>query len=110
LQDTFLGEILGAVVLADKSLTLKPKFEVMSIIVLASGDESSDGKIVVDEKHGKLVRILSNVDENAYYNLYGNKLGDEYQSAKVASFEEQTRKWSHPHDDLTNQLRKKCSI
>ncbi|WJX90535.1 Nucleoside hydrolase 3 [Trifolium repens] len=102
-MDTFLGEILGAVVLADKSLTLKPKFEVKSIIVLASGDESSDGKIVVDEKHGKLVRILSNVDENAYYNLYGNKLGDEYQSAKVASFEEQTRKWSHPHDDLTNQ-------
>ncbi|KAK2358167.1 inosine-uridine preferring nucleoside hydrolase family protein [Trifolium repens] len=98
-MDTFLGEILGAVVLADKSLTLKPKFEVKPIKVLASGDESSDGKIVVDEKHGKLVRILSNVDENAYYNLYANKLGDEYQSAKVASFEEQTRKWSHPHDN-----------
>ncbi|GAU11089.1 hypothetical protein TSUD_197130, partial [Trifolium subterraneum] len=83
-MDTFLGEILGAVVLADKSLTLKPKFEVKPIKVLASGDESSDGKIVVDEKHGKLVRILSNVDENAYYNLYANKLGDQYQSAKIA--------------------------
>ncbi|PNY01838.1 pyrimidine-specific ribonucleoside hydrolase rihB, partial [Trifolium pratense] len=102
-MDTFLGEILGAVVLADKSLTLKPKFEVKPIKVLASGDESSDGKIVVDEKNGKLVRILSNVDENAYYNLYANKLGDQYQSAKIASFEEQTRNWSHPHDDKTNQ-------
>ncbi|CAJ2634443.1 unnamed protein product [Trifolium pratense] len=98
-MDTFLGEILGAVVLADKSLTLKPKFEVKPIKVLASGDESSDGKIVVDEKHGKLVRILSNVEENAYYNLYANKLGDQYQSAKIGSFEEQTRNWSHPHDD-----------
>ncbi|CAJ2634442.1 unnamed protein product [Trifolium pratense] len=102
-MDTFLGEILGAVVLADKSLTLKPKFEVKPIKVLASGDESSDGKIVVDEKNGKLVRILSNVDENAYYNLYANKLGDQYQSAKILSFEEQTRNWSHPHDDKTNQ-------
>ncbi|PNY07145.1 pyrimidine-specific ribonucleoside hydrolase rihB [Trifolium pratense] len=98
-MDTFLGEILGAVVLADKSLTLKPKFEVKPIKVLASGDESSDGKIVVDEKHGKLVRILSNVEENAYYNLYANKLGDQNQSAKIGSFEEQTRNWSHPHDD-----------
>jgi hypothetical protein len=103
LQDIFLGEIIGAVVLADKSLTLKPKFEVKPIIVLASGNESSDGKIVVDEKHGKLVRILSNVDENAYYNIYANKLGAQYQSAKVGSFEEQTRKWIHPHDDKTNQ-------
>ncbi|WJX90534.1 Nucleoside hydrolase 3 [Trifolium repens] len=102
-MDIFLGEIIGAVVLADKSLTLKPKFEVKPIIVLASGNESSDGKIVVDEKHGKLVRILSKVDENAYYNIYANKLGAQYQSAKVGSFEEQTRKWIHPHYDKTNQ-------
>lgn len=99
LQETFLGEILGAVVLADKASTLKTKFEVKSIKVLASGNESTDGKIVVDEKKGKLVKILSYVEENAYYNLYANKLGDKYQSAKVASFEEQKRQWSHPHDD-----------
>jgi hypothetical protein len=107
LQDTFLGEILGAVVLADKGSSLKPKFEKKPIKVLASGDESTDGKMVVDEKHGKLVRILSNVDENAYYNLYANKLGDQYQSAKVGSFKEQTRKWRHPHDDKPSQ--EKCA-
>jgi len=99
LQDTFLGEIVGAVVLADKASSLKPKFEVKPIKVLASGIESSDGEMVVDEKHGKLVRILSNVEEEAYYNLYVNKLGDQHQSAKVGSFDEQTTKWRHPHDD-----------
>jgi hypothetical protein len=107
LQDTFLGEILGAVVLADEGSSLKPKFEVTPIKVLATGDESIDGKMVVDEKHGKLVRILSKVDENAYYNLYANKLGDQYQSAKVGSFKEQTRKWRHPHDDKPSQ--EKCA-
>ncbi|KAK2358162.1 inosine-uridine preferring nucleoside hydrolase family protein [Trifolium repens] len=106
-MDTFLGEILGAVVLADKGSSLKPKFEKKPIKVLASGDESTDGKMVVDEKHGKLVRILSNVDENAYYNLYANKLGDQYLSAKVGSFKEQTRKWRHPHDDKPSQ--EKCA-
>ncbi|CAI8610562.1 unnamed protein product [Vicia faba] len=98
-MDTFLGEILGAVVLAEKASTPKTKFEVKSIKVLASGNESTDGKIVVDEKKGKLVKILSNVEENAYYDLYANKLGDQYQSAKVASFKAQKRQWSHPHDD-----------
>ncbi|XP_045831329.1 uncharacterized protein LOC123922676 [Trifolium pratense] len=106
-MDTFLGEILGAVVLADKGSSLKPKFEKKPIKVLASGDESTDGKMVVDEKHGKLVRILSNVEENAYYNLYANKLGDQYQSAKVGSFKEQTRKWRHPRDDKPSQ--EKCA-
>lgn len=103
LQDTFLGEILGAVVLADRSSSLNPKFEGKPIKVLASGIESTDGKIVVDEKHGKLVRILSNVEEKAYYNMYANKLGDLYQSAKVGSFEEQTRNWSHPDDGKPNK-------
>ncbi|KAK7264568.1 hypothetical protein RJT34_32177 [Clitoria ternatea] len=97
-MDTFLGEILGAVVLADSSSSLDAKFEVKHIKVLADGDESSDGKFVVDEKHGKTVRILNSVDGKAYYNLYANKLGGEEQSAKVGSFEEQRRKWSHPHD------------
>ncbi|AES91756.2 inosine-uridine preferring nucleoside hydrolase [Medicago truncatula] len=106
-MDTFLGEILGAVVLAEKASSLKPKFEVKHIKVLASGIESTDGKMVVDEKNGKLVRILSNVEEKAYYNLYANKLGDQYQSAKVGSFDEQTTKWRHPHDDEPSK--EKCA-
>ncbi|XP_061367961.1 nucleoside hydrolase 3-like [Gastrolobium bilobum] len=99
-MDTFLGEILGAVVLADSLSSLDPKFEVKPIKVLADGVESTNGKIVVDEKHGKLVKILSQVDDKAYYNLYANKLGDQDQSAKVGSFEEQSRQWSHPSNKI----------
>ncbi|KAK8470961.1 hypothetical protein PHAVU_003G099100 [Phaseolus vulgaris] len=94
---TFLGEILGAVVVGDSYSGLDPKFEEKLIKVLADGNESSDGKIVVDEKGGKLVRILSSVDAKAYHSLFANKLGNEEQSAKIASFEEQRRRWSHPH-------------
>ncbi|QCD79925.1 uncharacterized protein LOC114178741 [Vigna unguiculata] len=97
---TFLGEILGAVVLGDSYSGLDPKFEEKPIKVLADGNESSDGKVVVDEKDGKLVRILTTVDTKAYYNLYANKLGQEEQSAKIGSFEEQRRRWSHPQLEL----------
>ncbi|MED6119747.1 Nucleoside hydrolase 3 [Stylosanthes scabra] len=95
-MDTFLGEILGAVVIADNHLSLSPKFEEKPIKVLADGVESSDGKIVVDEEHGKLVRILRQVDVKGYHDLYAEKLSDQNQSAKIASFEEQKRKWSTP--------------
>ncbi|KAG5023924.1 hypothetical protein JHK82_019817 [Glycine max] len=96
-MDTFLGEIVGAAVLTDSNSGLNPNFEVKAVNVLADGNESSDGKIVVDEKGGKLVRILSSVDAKVYYSLYANKLGDEDQSAKIGSFEKQRRKWNHPH-------------
>ena len=98
LQDTFLGEILGAVVLGDSYSGLDPKFEEKPIKILADGNESSDGKVVVDEKGGKLVRILSSVDAKAYQSLYANKLGLKEQSAKISSFEEQRRRWSSPHN------------
>ncbi|XP_061359683.1 nucleoside hydrolase 3-like [Gastrolobium bilobum] len=97
-MDTFLGEILGAVVLGDSPSSLDAKFEVKPIKVLAEGVESTDGKILVDEKHGKLVRILSHVDGKAYHEMYAKRLGERNQSAKVGSFKEQKRKWSHPHD------------
>ncbi|XP_029130329.1 uncharacterized protein LOC109795124 isoform X2 [Cajanus cajan] len=99
-MDTFLGEILGAVVLTDGSSSLDAKFDAMPIKVLAQGDVSIDGKMVVDEKHGKLVRILSHMNAKAYHEIYANRLGDWNQSAKVGSFEEQRRKWSHPHDTI----------
>ncbi|CAL0325826.1 unnamed protein product [Lupinus luteus] len=100
-MDTFLGEMLGAVVMAESPWSLDPKFEVKNIKVIASGVESSDGEIVVDEKHGKLIRILSHIDAKAYYDLYAKKLGDQKQSAKVGSFEEQKREWNHPQDLLS---------
>jgi hypothetical protein len=98
LQDTFLGEILGAVVLANGHSNLDAKFESKSVKVLAEGDESTDGKMVVDEKHGKLVRVLRHVEVKTYHEIYAKRLGDPNQSAKVGSFKEQKRKWSQPHD------------
>lgn len=97
MQDTFLGEILGAVTLGDTSTNLDPNFEVKPIKVLADGVESTDGTIVVDGRHGKLVRILRGVNAMAYYNLYADKLGNHNQTAKVGSFKEQTRKWRYAH-------------
>ncbi|XP_045802030.1 uncharacterized protein LOC123895617 [Trifolium pratense] len=97
-MNTFLGEILGAVVLANGHSSLDAKFESKSVKVLAEGDESTDGKMVVDEKHGKLVRVLRHVDAKTYHEIYTKKLGDPNQSAKIGSFKEQKRKWSQPHD------------
>lgn len=98
LQDTFLGEILGAVVLGEDNSSLDAKFKSKYVKVLAEGIESSDGKIVVDEKYGKLVRILSHVNSKDYHKIYAKRLGDLNQTAKVGSFKEQRKKWSHPHD------------
>ncbi|KAL2341190.1 hypothetical protein Fmac_009130 [Flemingia macrophylla] len=99
-MDTFLGEILGAVVLAECPSSLDAKYEVKPIKILAQGDVATDGTMEVDEKNGKLVRILSHVNAKAYHEIYANRLGDWNQSAKVGSFEDQTRKWSHPHDTI----------
>ena len=97
LQDTFLGEIVGAVVLTDRhSSTLNPEFVMKPIKVLAEGVESNDGEILVNEKHGRLVKILQNVDENTLHHLYTHRLVEQSQSAKVGSFAQQKRKWSHP--------------
>ncbi|KAK8468932.1 hypothetical protein PHAVU_006G159400 [Phaseolus vulgaris] len=96
-MDTFLGEILGAVVIADNHSNLSEEFEVKPVKVLAQGDVSIDGEMVVDEEDGKLVRILSHVNAKAYHEMYANRLGDWNQSAKVGSFEDQRRKWSRPH-------------
>lgn len=88
-----MGEILGAVVLAGDSL-LNPISRMKPIKVLAEGVESKDGQIVVDEKQGKLVKILESVDPVAYYDLFAKQLGVKKQSAVIGSFEEQRRMWS----------------
>ncbi|OVA11405.1 Inosine/uridine-preferring nucleoside hydrolase domain [Macleaya cordata] len=50
-MDTFLGEILGAVILAGDH-QLNPTLQVKPIKVMATGDLSEDGQIVIDQKHG----------------------------------------------------------
>lgn len=92
-QDTFLGEILGVVVLADDYASLNPTFAVKPIRVLAEGVESRDGQTLVDRKHGKLVKVLENLNPMAYYNMFADKLGDKKQSAVIGSFDEQSRIW-----------------
>lgn len=96
LQGTFLGEILGSVLVAGDVSTLKPTFGIKKIEVSATGVESEDGQMIIDEKQGKAVKVLENVDPSAYYDLYGDILGNWNQSAVVGSFLEQTRRWSTP--------------
>lgn len=100
LQDTFSGEILGAIVLAREHSLLKPTLQVKPIKVFAEGVESNDGQTVIDEKHGKLIKILENVNPAAYYDLFANQLGDAKQSAVVGSFDDQRRMWNTPPNIL----------
>lgn len=75
---------------------LESTFGVKNIKVSASGCESEDGQILIDEKQGKSVRVLENVDPLAYYNAFANRLGDVKQSAIVGSFDKQRRIWNTP--------------
>ncbi|KAA8548540.1 hypothetical protein F0562_000193 [Nyssa sinensis] len=95
-MDTFLGEILGAVILAGDNSILNSAFQVKPIKVFATGVESEDGQITIDKKQGKSVKVLENVNPVAYYDLFANQLGDEKQSAVLGSFYEQRRIWSMP--------------
>ncbi|KAK4379938.1 hypothetical protein RND71_001800 [Anisodus tanguticus] len=95
-MDIFLGEILGAVVLAGDYSVLKSTYYVENIKVTASRYESEDGQITIDEKQGKSVEVLENLDHLAYYDVFANRLSDEKQCAVVGSFDEQRRLWSTP--------------
>lgn len=96
MQDIFLGEILGAVILAGNNSFLKTTYAVKNVKVLATGVESEDGQITVDQNTGSLVKVLEHVDPLAYYDTFANRLGDEKESAVIGSFEEQRRIWSSP--------------
>ncbi|CAN4113531.1 unnamed protein product [Withania somnifera] len=95
-MDIFLGEILGAVILGGDCSVLKSTFDVRNIKITAMGYESVDGQITIDQKQGKSVKVLGNVDHLAYYNVFANKLSDEKQSAVVGSFNKQRRLWNTP--------------
>lgn len=93
----FLGEILGAVILAAENHPhqLNQTFEFKSLKVLAEGDKSKVGQIISDEEKGKKVKVLKIVNNpDAYYKLLGNQLGYKRQSAVIASYDEQKRIWS----------------
>ncbi|KAI3407195.1 uncharacterized protein J3R85_021211, partial [Psidium guajava] len=80
-MDLFLGEILGAVILASNTSRLNRIFEFKPLDILAEGDESKIGEIIIDEKQGKPVKILRSINEEAYYKHFAEVLGNEKQSA-----------------------------
>ncbi|KAL7178031.1 hypothetical protein ACSBR2_031232 [Camellia fascicularis] len=95
-MDAFLGEIIGAVILGGDHSIMNSLFQAKRVKVIATGIESEDGQMMIDENSGKLIKILESVDPMAYYDLFANRLGNEQQSAVVGSFEEQRRIWSTP--------------
>ncbi|KAL5701544.1 Nucleoside hydrolase 3 [Ranunculus cassubicifolius] len=95
-MDIFLGEILGAVVVGgDKHIDIKS--QVKRVTVSATGDISTDGQILIDERNGSFVNIIESVNPTAYYQHFAELLGSKEQSAKIASFSEQKRIWSKKH-------------
>lgn len=91
MQDLFLGEILGAVILASNISHLNRIFEFKPLNILAEGDESKIGEIIIDEKQGKPVKILRSINEEAYYEHFAEVLGNEKQSAVSGSYSEPQR-------------------
>lgn len=94
--DMFLGEVLGAVYLGGDDTSLKPRLRAEHIKVIAEGDESKDGQVLIDTLRGKQVNILERVDVRGCYEGFASRLGDKNQSAVVGSFEEQRKKWNTP--------------
>ncbi|KAG7551169.1 Ribonucleoside hydrolase-like [Arabidopsis thaliana x Arabidopsis arenosa] len=95
-MDMFLGEILGAVFLGGDHGSLKPKLRAEHLKVIAEGDESIDGKILIDKLRGKQIKILERVDLRSFSESFASRLDDQKQSAVIGSFEEQKKKWSTP--------------
>ncbi|MBA0780278.1 hypothetical protein Gotri_004396, partial [Gossypium trilobum] len=78
-KETFMGEIIGAIFMGGDHHNLKPTIEEMPIKVIAEGDESMDGQILIDNKQEKSVKVLKNVDTMAYYHLFADQMGDQNQ-------------------------------
>lgn len=89
MQEMFLGEILGALVVAGNDSYLKTTYEMRRVEVLENGVLSEDGKM-------RSVRVVEDVDALACYDSFAARLGGNEQSAVVGSFEEQGRIWSSP--------------
>lgn len=96
-QDMFLGEILGAFFLVEGS---NLSYEVLekSIKVLSNNNISEDGQVIKDDDYGKLVKIITDIKEEAYYTNFANSLSSETQSAVIGSSDEQTKLWSNPSE------------
>lgn len=97
-----MGEILGAVILAGNDAVLNTTYGMSKVKVLATGVESEDGQMNMDQDEGSSVKVLEQVDSLAYYNAFANQLGEEKQSAVIGSFNDQRRLWSAPTKNRLN--------
>lgn len=93
-MDIFLGEILGAVFLANQ-LYLDSQMQVKPVSVM-TGNITTDGQLFIDEKNGKVVNILDNLNSEAYYSQYAKYLSAINQTAVIGSFDQQKKQWSSP--------------
>ncbi|XP_057771880.1 nucleoside hydrolase 3-like [Salvia miltiorrhiza] len=87
--EMFLGEILGAVVVAGNDSYLKTTYGMRKVKVLENGALSEDGEM-------SSVRVVDDVDSSACYDSFAARLGGKEQSAVIGSFGEQRRLWSSP--------------
>ncbi|KAK9291520.1 hypothetical protein L1049_019468 [Liquidambar formosana] len=92
-MDMFLGEVLGAVILVGNHPYLNQTFQFKPLKISANGEISKDGQIIIDEKQGRLVRVLESLNPIAFYDCFANVLSDKRQSAVIGSFDEQKRLW-----------------
>ncbi|KAM0070421.1 putative inosine/uridine-preferring nucleoside hydrolase domain, ribonucleoside hydrolase [Helianthus debilis subsp. tardiflorus] len=102
-MDTFLGEILGAVILTTDRQALNPTFQAKPLKVDATGDTSKDGQITVDPEQRKSIKILHKFDHVSYYDVFADRLADDKQSAVIGNFNEQKRIWSTPQSRTGNK-------
>ncbi|XP_078179183.1 nucleoside hydrolase 3-like isoform X2 [Carex rostrata] len=97
-MDMFLGEILGAFFLVEGS-NLSHKVQMKSIEVLSNNNISEDGWIIIGNGHDKLVKIITDIEKEAFYTNFANSLNSKRQSAVIASFDEQKKLWGNLSDD-----------
>ncbi|KAL3648896.1 hypothetical protein CASFOL_005299 [Castilleja foliolosa] len=101
--ETFSGELIGAVIMGGNSW-LKTRYTTRNVRVLATGDQSQDGQIIIDENKGRPVKVMEYVNPKAYYTTFANQLGAKKQSAVIGSLEEQRKIWSvDPHTKMASK-------
>ncbi|KAI3692296.1 hypothetical protein L6452_32110 [Arctium lappa] len=93
--DTFIGEILGAIIFAGDQQILNSTFELKHLKVHADGNLSKDGEVIADtEKKKGFIKVLEDFNHVSCYDIFADHLASQNQSAVIGSFDEQKRRWS----------------
>eukprot|EP01018_Ginkgo_biloba_P029135 Gb_10914 [translate_table: standard] len=93
--EMFLGEVLGSVIMVNQP-QLKLTTKVKLVRVLASGDVASDGRTIIDHKHGNPISVVEDIDSFAHYKHISTILNQKEQCAVISSFSAQKSMWSKP--------------